>query len=84
MAKLYKTATTGKTVLQYFSENKIPKNEKKSCTNCEKFIPSFSATKRYRFLSFPSCHSGDIKIACCISELNINISVRIFVNKLER
>ena len=44
-------------------------------------IPSFSATKRYRFLSFASCHSGDVKIVCCILQVNINVAVRIFVNK---
>ena len=49
-----------------------------------KLIPSFSATIRYRFLSFASCHSGDVKIVCCISQVNINTSVSILCEQIRR
>ena len=49
-----------------------------------KLIPSFGATIKYRFLFFASCHSGDVKIVCCISQIDINISVSIFCEQIRK
>ena len=49
-----------------------------------KLIQSFSATIRYRFLSFASCHSGEVKIVCCILQVNINILVSIFCEQIRK
>ena len=39
---------------------------------------------RYRSLSFASCHYGNVKIVCCISQVNFNISVSIFCEQIRK
>ena len=52
--------------------------------NRRKLVPTFSATIRYRFLSFASGHSGDVKIVCCILQVNINTSVSIYCEQIRK
>ena len=40
--------------------------------------------KDITFCPFASCHSGDVKIVCCISQININISVSIFCEQIRK